>query len=253
MNQGVIPISRQFAVMPRGLLGYQTPVPTTYPLASSDGNITNGLVAWWKLDEASGGVAADSSGNGLNGTLVSGHRFQNTPGAVGNCLTGMTTLRPVTVANNALLNFTGDFTICYWALPSAIDAGGAGLTITKNTNNAIGQWNLSLRSTGYNGFYFRPGTGGSDAIPLRSQIALIHNGYWHHICATRVGAVIRLYLDGVRVPSSGGGYADFSGNTQTLRLVGTGAMDDARLYDRALSDTEVRALFEYRGTKYWEP
>ncbi len=250
--------------MPRGLLGYQTPVPTTYPLASSDGNITDGLVAWWKLDEASGTVAADSSGNGLNGTLVNGLHFQNTTGAVGNCLAGLSGSaaiagsRYVNVANNALLNFSGDFTFCCWVLPTPgfIATGGGGLGLVKNVSNAFGQWNLSLRGSVYNGFYFRPGTGAADAIPLKSQIALIHDGNWHHICATRVGTVgtvIRLYLDGVRVPSSGGGYADFSANTQPLRLDGTGSMDDARAYNRALSDTEVRALFEYRGTEYWKP
>ena len=30
-----------------------------------------GLVGWWKFDEGSGTVAADSSGNGMDGTLVS--------------------------------------------------------------------------------------------------------------------------------------------------------------------------------------
>jgi hypothetical protein len=31
--------------------------------------IQNGLSAWWKMDEASGSMAADSSGNPLNATV----------------------------------------------------------------------------------------------------------------------------------------------------------------------------------------
>ena len=38
---------------------------------SSAGAADPGLVGWWKFDEGSGTVAADSSGNGMDGTLVS--------------------------------------------------------------------------------------------------------------------------------------------------------------------------------------
>jgi hypothetical protein len=39
----------------------------TIPVKAAD----SGLVGWWKFDEGSGTVAADSSGNGNDGTLVS--------------------------------------------------------------------------------------------------------------------------------------------------------------------------------------
>jgi len=36
------------------------------------GSSTDGLVGWWKADETEGTMAADSSGNGQNGTLLNG-------------------------------------------------------------------------------------------------------------------------------------------------------------------------------------
>ena len=39
----------------------------TSPVEAAD----PGLVGWWKFDEGSGTIAADSSGNGMDGTLVS--------------------------------------------------------------------------------------------------------------------------------------------------------------------------------------
>src|SRR3989338_10335151 len=41
-----------------------------FPPASAD--ITSGLVWYWKLDENSGSIVADSSGNGNTGTLIGG-------------------------------------------------------------------------------------------------------------------------------------------------------------------------------------
>ena len=35
----------------------------------------NGLVAWWKFDEANGTVAYDSSGNGNDGNLTNGYSY----------------------------------------------------------------------------------------------------------------------------------------------------------------------------------
>ena len=254
MNPGIIQLSRPFAVMPRGLLGYQTPVPTTYPLAASDGNITNGLVAWWKLDETKGVVASDSSGNGLNGTLNGGFQFSYSPGIVGNSLanmlgtTGGGATRYISVPNNALLNFANDFTMCGWC-----NNRSEGFAFKKNDSNTLGQYNFSIRSPGYNGIYFRTGSI-SDVYPTTDQYPLLIDGYWHHVCATRSVNIVSIYIDGIKLKVTGNpAYYSFAANTVPLQLLGNGSADDLRMYNRALSDSEVKALYEYRSPKYWEP
>ena len=42
------------------------------PAKATEGDLTTDLVGWWKLDETSGTVAADSSGNGRAGTVTGG-------------------------------------------------------------------------------------------------------------------------------------------------------------------------------------
>ena len=42
------------------------PAPTAH---AEDAGLDTGLLGWWKLDETSGTVAADSSGNGRDGTV----------------------------------------------------------------------------------------------------------------------------------------------------------------------------------------
>lgn len=254
MNQGIIQISRPFAVMPRGLLGYQTPVPTTYPLASTDGNITKGLVAWWKLDETSGTVIADSSGNGLNGTLGSGLRASVFSGPVGNCLTGLQASNQiVTVPNNALMNLPGDFTLSGWVLPSG-DPLSAQCGFSRNPGtNTDGNYNFQVRGTvGYNGFYFRGSQGArADVLPVVNQLPLLYDGRWHHICATRLGSTVGLFIDGVRLRVlNGTGVVSTNTNTNAMQLRGPGGLDDMRIYDRGLLDQEVRALYEYRIRDY---
>jgi hypothetical protein len=255
MNPGIIQISRPFAVMPRGLLGYQTPVPTTYPLGSSDGNITNGLVAWWKLDETSGTVVADSSGNGLNGTLGSGLRASVFSGPVDNCLTGLQASNQiVTVPTNALLNLPADFTLAGWVLPSG-DPLSAQSGFSRNPGTNIdGNYNFQVRATIYNGLYFRGSQGArADVTPAVNQIPILYDGRWHHICATRLGSTVGLFLDGVRLRVlNGTGIVSSNTNSNPMQLRGPGGLDDMRVYNRGLSDQEVRALYEYRSQRYLE-
>lgn len=256
MNQGIIQISRPFAVMPRGLLEYQLPTPTTYPLSSSDGNITNGLVAWWRLDETSGTTVADSSGNGLNGTLTGGLRFSGTAGPVGNCLVGTNnSTRGVNVASNTLLNLPGDFTLAGWLLPSG-DPLTAACGFSRNPgNNADGNYNFNVRVGAFNGLYFRGSQGArADVFPVVNQTPLLYDGRWHHICATRRGATVALYIDGTRLRvSNATGIISTNTNTNPMRLLGPGGLDDMRAYNRGLSDEEVRSLYEYRLREYWAP
>lgn len=77
-------------------------------------------------------------------------------------------------------------------------------------------------------------------------------GGWHHLAAVRADGVLRLYVDGAlaaeSAPFNAAGY-DLStdeplqiGNGQIGPF--SGSLCDVRLYNRALSDTQVAAIFE---------
>lgn len=249
MNDGIIKMSPQFASMPRALLGAASPVPTPLPYWPFDANnITTGLVGWWKLDETTGATAFDSSGNGMNGTLGGGLRFSESPGVIGNSLQAMLTAssRFITVANNAAQNFPGDFTLAAWAKTTSLS-----FSFLKNLSNATDQYEFSMRSGGsFNGLYFRGG--GSDISVQSDRSTLLTDGQWHHLCATRRGTALAIYIDGKIAGSGNPTFRSFATNTLNLTLRCNGSMDDARMYNRGLTASEVALLFAYRGRNLYE-
>ena len=75
------------------------------------------LVGWWKFDEASGSTAADSSGNGNDGTLNGSATFAPAEGQLGGALSmdgsaGGYVLIPQ--SDSLRLINQGDYTITMW-------------------------------------------------------------------------------------------------------------------------------------------
>src|SRR2546430_15118151 len=72
-------------------------------------------------------------------------------------------------------------------------------------------------------------------------------GVFQHIAGSYDGSVMRLYLDGVEVGSlpitgtvDGGFGALFSSTAETM----DGVLDEIQVFDRALTASEIRAIFE---------
>jgi hypothetical protein len=245
MNDGIIKMSPQFASMPRALLGAASTVPTPLPYWPYDANnITSGLVGWWKCDEINGTTAVDSSGNGMNGTLSGGARFSENPGIIGNSLGPNKT---IVVPNNALQNFAGNFTLSGWSKATFLGWG-----FVKNSNNTLGQYLFQMRPNApYNGLYFRSNTNFDVGLSV-NMTALLTDGNWHHLCVTRTGTAIAIYIDAVRRGFGAPTLGNFSTNTLNLTMASGGSMDDMRMYNRALSPAEVASLYAYRGRNLYE-
>ena len=77
-------------------------------------------------------------------------------------------------------------------------------------------------------------------------------GGWHHLVAVRAEGVLRLYVDGALVSESASfNAADYDLSIEEPLQIGngqigpfSGSLSDVRLYNRALSDTQVAATFE---------
>jgi hypothetical protein len=73
------------------------------------------LIAHWKLDETSGTIAADSSGNGNNGTLTGMDPGSDwIDGQINGALDFDGTDEPVEVPDHSSLDITGAITLCAW-------------------------------------------------------------------------------------------------------------------------------------------
>ena len=224
---------------------------------NSDGAVTlikggKGLVGYYKLDEASGTTAIDWSGFENNGTITGA--TVNQIGQVDKAYT-LATTDYVTVSDPAdgSLDFgTGDFTLMAWFKTS--DTTSEQNIITKGgTSNAVAGYRLSVNDLGSGGDIW---VGLSDGTTL-SSCALgsgYTDGLWHQVAmvTTRSSNVITVYIDGdlldtCSTTSTAG--SSSSANNFTISYTDStedfvGSLDDVRVFNRALSSSEVNEIYE---------
>ncbi|MCK5612961.1 right-handed parallel beta-helix repeat-containing protein [Candidatus Pacearchaeota archaeon] len=208
----------------------------------------NGLVGWWKFDKGDGSTVYDSSGNNNDGT-ISGAQW-STDGVNG-ALSFDGFNDYVSIPNSPELNITGDITI---SARIYFTRGGSGegseqAMVTKTVSN--GAYN--------NPFDFRTGVGAEPPLRLVRADAsghecvystkLIPIKSWHHGLVRVENTVGDFYVDSVITGKTGGLTKNPTGNSNPL-LIGkradglyfSGSLDDVRIYNRALSEDEIRAL-----------
>ena len=212
--------------------------------------ITDGLVGWWRFEETTGITAADSGGRTNHGTRVLSGAWGR--GLMGACLTLDGTNGYVRVPSSPGLELvTNAVTISAWIL---VNSNGPMQTIARkvlseSTNlYPYSTYDLVLLDTG-SGFMPRMGVARTDSTRGVAYGTAHSYGGWYHLAGSYDGAVVRLYVNGVEE-----GSAPFAGlllqSTQPLCIgrYGTvseavkGQIDDFRLYNRALSLTDIQTL-----------
>jgi hypothetical protein len=196
-----------------------------------------GLVAGWSFDAGSGSTVADASGNGNTGT-ISGATW--TAGKYGGALAFNGTSARVSVPASASLGLSSAMTLMAWIEPTATQSGWR--TIMQRETNAYflnASNTASMRPSG--GGTFGGSTtyvGGPTANPVNA---------WTHVAVTYDGSTLRLYVNGTQV-STGAASGTIQSSTSPLWIGGNnpygeyfqGLIDEARVYNRALSATEVQ-------------
>jgi len=214
----------------------------------------SGLAGFWQFDEGSGSTATDRSGNGNAGTLLSG----TTLGASGsNCkINGCLSFDgsgsgAVSVPDAASLNVAGGFTISVWGNPTDLATTRG---IMSKSNGAFAQpIDTYFRNSGgvLNVRYFV----GNGATFLQSQVGAVTPQKWDHWAFVFNGTSVWAYQNGaLSLASTSVGLAVTNG-TSSLRIGNrvdnatpmNGYLDDVRLYNRALSAAEIKAI--YIGTR----
>ncbi len=208
-----------------------------------DPNVAD-LVAYWRFDDATGTAARDSSGAGLHGTLNGGSWVS---GKVGGALSfdGDDFVDVGDVLNGLTLPFT----ILAWVKPDA--TGGALASSDENglTNYQGFNWYF-LTNESRPGFHYGDATcscttgrrtrAGKTALPLTQ---------WSHVAAIVTSNNISLFEDGVGDDSAMNGTATTMVHTADPLRIGVarglffkGAIDELRIYSRALTIPEIQAL-----------
>ena len=230
--------------------------------ASEVATLAGGLVGYWKFDENSGTTAADSSGNNNTGTLMSGAGW--TTGQVGAAVSLDGVDDFVKIKDGKISNSTTG-TISAWVkMNSLVNAhkivcygGGAAAAVQ-------GLFGLEIRQDGSN-YYFSVINVPVDGTPSADIVhgnTVLQSGVWYHVALTSNGSSWKLYVNGVAetltAQLGNGNTGRWFGNTSVAapdktyiggaRFNGAdvgsfpGAIDEVRIYDRALSASEVAAL-----------
>ena len=212
-------------------------------------SVDAGLLGYWKLDEGSGLTTADASGSGNTGSLVNGPVW--TAGRIGQAVSLDGVDDYVNVPHVATLD----------PFPLSV----AGWVQTSTTTGIKGFLNKYVPGS-YNGYQIFFNNGDLCAWYLRDTADYVYdgggctmkasgynNGQWHHVALVVDATGGRLYVDGLQKASQP--WTGTSGavtTTQALRFgdypgIGAteylpGAVDEVRLYSRALTPTEITLL-----------
>ncbi|HKX61764.1 MAG TPA: LamG-like jellyroll fold domain-containing protein, partial [Verrucomicrobiae bacterium] len=206
----------------------------------------SGLVGHWQFEEGTGLTTADSSGNGLTGTLVSGPAW--VPSLLGNYALDFTTgADGVDLGNPVPLQITGALTLTAWVYADTIESNGR--FIAKGGASGRRGWSLNLE--GNNNWAFQ--IAGNSTTTIALNVPNITTGQWVHVAGVYDPTVpaMRLYLYGVLagertdVPTS-----HFNSPANAFigrRENGTefdGRLDEVRVFNRALTADELLNLPE---------
>ena len=214
------------------------------------GSDVSDTLGYWAFDEGSGTVASDSAGT-QDGAIV-GATW--TSGQIAGALSFDGKDDHVDLGG---LDVTGSaMTLTAWFRADAFKTPACGSSDCRIISKADGSgegdhhWMLSpISKSGAVRLRFRLRTGGKTDTLIASS-GNLSTGTWHHAAAVYDGSAMRLYLDGVEVGSrsksgpldtNGAVGAWIGGNPDGSRYW-DGAIDDVRIYDRALSASEIAAL-----------
>jgi len=199
-----------------------------------------GLVAAYSFDEGSGALLGDGSSNANTGTIANG--AWTTSGRFGNALTFNGTSTMVTVPDSASLDLTNAMTLEAWVYPTALSDWRTVIMKENATSHVYLMY--ASDNAPYPAAYVRT-NGTEQSAPGTNPLPL---NAWSHLAATYNGSVLRIYVNGTQVASTTvTGSIDTS--TQPLQIGGNsvwgeyfaGRIDELRIYNRALSASEIAA------------
>jgi len=204
-----------------------------------------GLVGHWKLDDGSGTVAADATGNGRNGTLLNGPTWVE--GYLGGALKFAGNSQKVDIPYSAALNPIDEFTISVWA---NVDPTGTSHRSPITSRDDYPQRGYILYVEPGNTWQFWSGTGAGWHTTAGPAVTFDE---WTLVTASYAGGQKKLYINGSLAAENA---AAFGPNTQQVLRIGGGAtesagnyffvgmIDDVRVYNHAVSELELDYLVE---------
>ncbi len=205
---------------------------------------TNRFVGWWPMEEGSGTAIIDMSGLENDGTIFGAPSW--VAGISGTALNLDGANDYVLLPDTASLDIADAITLAAWVRPEMVDTQ----CLVKKTIDGSGDgYELSLSANG-TAFGRLNETTNGNTFRVNANSAYPTDGTtWTHVAMTYDGGVMRLYVDGTEEDSLaestviGTNSFDLGIGAQSDGAFKfQGALDDVRVYCRALAPGEIEAL-----------
>jgi hypothetical protein len=231
-------------------------------LAQGGGLLRADLVSEWRFNETSGTTAADNVG-GITGNLIGGATFDPSAGPGGGVYSGALML-DATVGSGQFVDMgkvypftSGDFTISVWVNTthaSATPASTGQIVLSEHHTTFANGYFMALNNVG-DGL----GTTGSHFYASGTAVGSsqnVNDGVWHMLTEVyNASGSMSYYIDGQLEATAGHGgigsnNADFLvggvlDGTSGLNVgTYTGLISDVRVYNNALSASDVQSVYD---------
>ncbi len=228
----------------------------------SNALISDGLVGYWTFDGGSidwrTNTVRDVSGNGNTGSLaLMSTTTSPVGGKIGQAMDFNGSTNYINMGN--VLHPTGAFTYSAWINMSDLNPVGGTPSIMGKYNDPIRETWFGINSSGGTPLSLYVYGPDSDNNYLgRTYSGSLSLNKWYHVVGVYDGGTtngsIKLYLNGVRVDDGTDSRGTFDtipstsapfqiGATDPPDYLFAGKIDDVRVYNRALSATEVKQLY----------
>ncbi|MCD4704044.1 MAG: hypothetical protein K8R64_07110 [Methanosarcinaceae archaeon] len=170
-----------------------------------------------------------------------------TTGVVGNAAASFDGKSYIEVKDSNSLDLTGDFTFSVWLNKEDAGVGGWAVVFSKGDTSSISASSSPYALFHANGIY--PGVRVAGQSILSN--AKTNFDEWYFVTVTKEGTDLKFYIDGELKDTKKSAASIPASNTNLLIGIDPpgateyfkGAMDDLRIYNYALSQGEIRALY----------
>lgn len=236
--------------------------------SSVDEDINQNLVGYWKMNEPSwtgltSGEVVNSANNYYHGSAVSGATTSDSPYQFGGQFNGTNSwvnLGDITQLNNG----ASQFTVSTWVMQTNVTRSEGVFHKATDGNNDISL--APFYTSGQQRIYAEVGNG-SNSFGYWNAAGVVQNNTWYHLAMVYNGGLtnnsnrLKLYVNGVpRTLTFSGTIPASTANLSTRdTAVGaalnsgvasnwlSGKIDELRVYNVALSDTDIQNLYKYNS------
>jgi len=227
---------------------------------SRPSTLNSGLVGHWTFDGAdtnwTTNTVVDRSGNGNTGAMTNMSTSTSpAKGKIGQALNFDGVNDKVVVNHSSSINLNNAATFSLWikALPQMQDPWA---NFVQKGNGGSGGGSLFFgAANNTTNVHIRVDT--PSDFNRNDQISNVLDGNWHYVSVTFESGTVKMYKDGLQTGSFSYIHGSGFGNTSNVFLGSAygsqdfllGLIDEVRIYNRALSASEVKALYNQSASK----